>query len=163
MKKYENIIIYYGEGNAKTYAAIGNAVAAASEGKTVEVIHFFKGKNEFTANYYSRLEPEIKFFSFQRCNGDYNDLPEREKEEECENMKNGFLFAKKVMTTRSCDVLVLDEFLGLEKRNVICEDEMEAFFAAKPPSLKLILTGRHLKSPLKEAASAVYNVSEETD
>ena len=41
------IQIYYGEGHGKTTAAFGNAIRAASEGKSVIIIQFLKGKNEY--------------------------------------------------------------------------------------------------------------------
>ena len=42
----EGIIqIYYGEGHGKSTAAIGNAIRYASEGKSVIIIQFLKGKS----------------------------------------------------------------------------------------------------------------------
>ena len=40
------IQVYYGEGHGKSTAAIGNAIRIASEGKSVIIIQFLKGKNE---------------------------------------------------------------------------------------------------------------------
>lgn len=61
----EGIIqIYYGEGHGKSTAAIGNAIRCASEGKSVIIIQFLKGKNENELAFLNRLEPEIKIFRF---------------------------------------------------------------------------------------------------
>lgn len=38
------IQVYYGEGHGKSTAAIGNAIRIASEGKSVIIIQFLKGK-----------------------------------------------------------------------------------------------------------------------
>ena len=54
------IQVYYGEGHGKSTAAIGNAIRIASEGKSVIIIQFLKGKNENELTFLSRLEPEIK-------------------------------------------------------------------------------------------------------
>ena len=53
------IQVYYGEGHGKSTAAIGNAIRIASEGKSVIIIQFLKGKNENELTFLSRLEPEI--------------------------------------------------------------------------------------------------------
>lgn len=58
------IQVYYGEGHGKSTAAIGNAIRIASEGKSVIIIQFLKGKNENELTFLSRLEPEIKIFRF---------------------------------------------------------------------------------------------------
>ena len=52
------IQVYYGEGHGKSTAAIGNAIRIASEGKSVIIIQFLKGKNENELTFLSRLEPE---------------------------------------------------------------------------------------------------------
>lgn len=54
------IQVYYGEGHGKSTAAIGNAIRIASEGKSVIIIQFLKGKMKRT-DILSRLEPEIKY------------------------------------------------------------------------------------------------------
>ena len=54
--------IYYGEGQGKTSAALGNAIRYASAGKTVCIVQFMKG--QLSTSYLSRLEPEIKIFRF---------------------------------------------------------------------------------------------------
>ena len=60
------IQVYYGEGHGKSTAAIGNAIRIASEGKSVIIIQFLKGKNENELTFLSRLEPEIKIFRFAK-------------------------------------------------------------------------------------------------
>lgn len=41
-------------------------------------------------------------------------------------MKNGLNFAKKVLVTGECNVLILDEVLGLIDAGVISSEELEA-------------------------------------
>ena len=108
----EGIIqIYYGEGHGKTNVAIGSAICAACEGKEAVIIQFLKGKNE--QEFLSRLEPEVKFFNFSRAGILFEQLDEESKQEEIMNIKNGFNFAKKVISTGAGMVVVLDEILGL--------------------------------------------------
>ena len=64
-------------------------------------------------DYLRRLEPEVKVFRFEKMDRYYEDLSEDEQREENINILNGVNFAKKVLTIGECDVLILDEILGL--------------------------------------------------
>ena len=54
--------IIFGEGRGKTTSAIGQAIRAASEGKSVIIIQFLKEKQRDDIGFIRRLEPEIKGF-----------------------------------------------------------------------------------------------------
>ena len=105
--------IYCGKGKGKTTAAIGQAIKAACEGRNVVIIEFLKAKEEDELGFLKRLEPEIKVFRFEKFQECFEDLPEEKREEEILNMKNALNFARKVLVTEECDVLILDEVLGL--------------------------------------------------
>ena len=111
--------IYYGEGHGKSMAALGSAMRCISEGRQASVIQFLKGKNEQEQNLFSRLEPEIKYFNFARAGIRFEELDEEKKMEEIMNLKNGFNYGKKVIATGACDLVVLDEVLGLLDLHVI--------------------------------------------
>ena len=66
--------IFYGEGHGKSTAAMGRALQAASEGKSVFVIHYLKGRMEDEAQFMKKLEPEIKVFQFEKSDGSYENL-----------------------------------------------------------------------------------------
>lgn len=104
--------IYCGNGKGKTTAAIGQAIREASKGCSVFIVQFLKGKQEEEISFIKRLEPEIKLFRFQKREEAFENLTEQEKEEEIPNLKNGLNFARKVLATGECDVLILDEVLG---------------------------------------------------
>ena len=89
------IQVYYGEGHGKSTAAIGNAIRIASEGKSVIIIQFLKGKNENELTFLSRLEPEIKIFRFAKSDECFEALSEEAKQEESMNLRNGFNYGKK--------------------------------------------------------------------
>ena len=107
------IYIYTGDGRGKSPAAIGRAVQAAVEGKRVVIIQFLKGKGLGDSDFLRRMEPEIKLFRFEKSDGNFVELPEEKKQEEIQNIRNGIGFAKKVLTTGECDLLILDD-LGSE-------------------------------------------------
>lgn len=114
-KRY--IHIYCGNGGGKSSAAIGQGIKSACAGKTVFVVQFLKGKMESELDYLKRLEPEIKLFSFDKFEEQFSDLSEEEKQEETVHIRNGLNFAKKVLVTSECDMLILDEILGLPRRD----------------------------------------------
>ena len=110
----------------KTSAALGKGVRAASEGKSVVVIQFLKEKKtENVEEFFKRLEPEIRLFRFEKFPEEYESLTEREREEENLNIKNGLNFARKVLQTEECDVLILDEILGLTDRGIVTAEELK--------------------------------------
>ena len=104
-----SIHIYCGEGKGKTTAAIGQGIREASQGRSVIIIQFMKEKNAEEIGFVQRLEPEIKLFRFQKSEESFEQLNEAEKTEEIQNLKNGLNFARKVLVTEECDVLILDE------------------------------------------------------
>ena len=62
----EKVTVYCGEGKGKTTAAFECAVQSASQGGSVIIIQFLKGKKEEELEFLRRLEPELKVFSFRK-------------------------------------------------------------------------------------------------
>ncbi len=139
-KKY--IHIFCGKGMGKTSSALGKGVREASEGKNVFLIQFLREKrsNE-VLSYYKRLEPEMKMFRFEKFPEDYESLTEREKEEEIRNIKNGLNFAKKVLMTEECDVLILEEILSLTDKGIVTMEELKNIIEEVGDETTLYLTG----------------------
>jgi cob(I)alamin adenosyltransferase len=155
------IQVYYGSGHGKSTAALGDGICAASEGKSVMVIQFLKRKNEQKMAYLNRLEPEIKFFRFAKSDESFEELSESEKQEEIKNLRNGFNYSKKVVSTSACDLLILDELLGILDEKVISEDEVRDLLEGKPEEMTLICTGRVLDQTVREYADEIYHIAPE--
>lgn len=136
-----SVHIYCGKGKGKTTAAVGKAVKAACEGKNVVIIQFLKAKEEDEIGFLKRLEPEIKVFRFEKSQESFNELSKEKQEEEILNMRNALNFAKKVLVTQGCDVLILDEVLGLLPYGIATEEELRNIVAAREIYTDLILTG----------------------
>lgn len=151
------IMIICGEGKGKTSAAIGRGISGASKGKSVIIIRFLKGKVKEKDEFIKRLEPEIKVFSFEKWDMDYEFLSP-EQQEEAVNIRNGLNFARKVMTTDGCDLLILDEVLGLVDREIIKEEELKALVEAKDESMELVLTGINMCESLYPYADDVVKI-----
>lgn len=134
--------IYSGDGHGKSSAALGRAVQAAAAGKEVIFIQFLKGLED--NGFMKRLEPEIKFFRFEKSEANFNDLPEKVKADEIQNIKNGLNFAKKVLATGVCDLLVMDEVLGLIDNGIITVEDLKSILDARSDGVKVVITGIHL-------------------
>ena len=153
--------IYYGEGHGKSTAAIGNALLNAAYGKESVIIQFLKGKNEIQKDFFAKLEPEIKYFNFAKSDVAFEELDEVGQQEEIMNLKNGFNYSKKVVSTGACDLIVLDEVLGLVDENVISIDEIKELLKAKPEDMTIKFTGRVLDDRLRPFVDEIYNISQE--
>jgi len=151
------IHIYTGDGRGKSPAALGRAVLAAAEGKRVVIIQFLKGKGLGDSDFLRRMEPEIKIFHFEKAVENFEELPEEKKQEEISNIKNGINFAKKVLTTGECDMLILDEVLGLVEKNIITVEELKSFLEARGET-DIILTGITLNDEICVLADQVSRI-----
>lgn len=149
------IKIYFGEGKGKSTASLGRALVCASEGKEVFVVQFLKGKLNGRLEYFKRLEPELKVFRFEKAEGYYEDLAKDIQEDENANIKNGLNFVRKVLTIGECDVLVLDEILGLVDLGIIGVQDVITLMELKPDSVEMILTGRNLPDALMSYADYI--------
>lgn len=152
------IHIFTGDGHGKTPAAVGEAIYAACNGKSVVVVQFLKADTLMNAEYLRRFEPELKFFRFEKANEDYLDLSEQGREEEKMNILNGLNFAKKVLSTGECDLLILDEVLGLVDMGIITVEELKTILEAKDEETTVILTGIQLNDELCLIADEVSKI-----
>ena len=152
------IQIYCGPGKGKTSVAIGQAVRAVGHGKRAIVIQFLKGKATTQLDYLSALEPDIRLFRFEKKDKYYEDLTEEEKQEENLNIRNGLNFARKVLITEECELLILDEILSALELGIVSEDEVRGLIEAKDDETELILTGTATTEALKDAADRVVSL-----
>ena len=154
--------IIYGSGKGKTGAALGRAIQMLNQGKTVIVIQFLKGSTAGTdSEILKRLEPELKIFRFEKQTEGVKDLSPEEKQEELMNIRNGLNFAKKVIRTGECDLLILDEILELLDYGIMDEDQIRAMVQEKEDGMELILTGRRCPDGLKSVVDCISHMENE--
>lgn len=150
------IQVYSGEGHGKSAAAIGRAIQVASAGRDVVIINFLKrNQNEM---FLKRMEPEIKIFRFEKCEEEFAQLSDERKQDEICNIKNGLNFAKKVLTTGECGLLILDEVLGLIDNGIITIEELGHILDARSDDVDIILTGIRLNDDVCQLADEVYKL-----
>lgn len=148
--------VYSGEGHGKSATALGRAIQTASMGGDVVIINFLKG-NQNDA-FLKRLEPEIKIFRFEKSAEEFSQLSEERKQEEIHNIRNGLNFAKKVLTTGECSLLILDEVLGLIDNGIIDIEDLRLILEAKSDDVDIILTGIKLNDAVCELVDEVSQI-----
>lgn len=139
---------FYGQGKGKTSAAVGQALREAGTGQHVTIIQFLKGKIADEFQILAKLEPDVQIFRFDQSETSYCELSLQEKEEEKQNILNGFNFSKKVVETGESDVIILDELLGLVDLGIISTEDVRELLTLEGDYQKLIVTGNHLDEEL---------------
>ena len=153
------IQVIYGEGLGKSSAAVGKCIQALSHGKRVIFISFLKGKGFGEYECLKRLEPEMKIFCFEKEEECYAALSPEKKEEEKQNILNGFHFANKVAETGECELLVLDEVLGLLDLGMISiQDLYRLIEHSGNYDTSLVMTGKYIPKALLQHIDVVSEI-----
>ena len=150
--------IFCGNGDGKSSAAIGKGIFSAIEGKRVIIIQFMKRRNEDEAAFFEQLEPQIKMFRFEKSDTSFDEMSDKEREEERNNITNGINYAKKVLTTGECVVLILDEALGLINEGIVSMEQIIQVICAKDEYETVFLTGINLPEALKDYVDIVSTI-----
>ncbi len=153
------ISIFTGQGHGKSPAAIGEALMRAALGDRVVIIQFLKGKGLNDSEILNRLEPELKIFRFEKSDGNFEELPKDRQEDEIINIKNGLNFARKVLTTGGCDLLVLDEILGLVDNGILSVEELMDMLKLRNEGMDIIMTGINLDEEICKISDSVSKIT----
>lgn len=153
------IQVICGEGKGKTTAALGMGIGALTKNKTVIMIQFLKGcSGNSSLEILERLEPEMKIFRFEKSDDFFDNLTKEQQEEERMNILNGLNFARKVVTTGECDLLILDEVLGLVDQKIIENEELIKLLCSKVEEMDIIMTGRVLPKEIGALADGILEI-----
>ncbi|WP_105616224.1 cob(I)yrinic acid a,c-diamide adenosyltransferase [Vallitalea okinawensis] len=154
------IQVYCGKGKGKTTAAIGQGVRAVGHGYKVIMIQFLKGNPTGEMESLKNLEPHFKLFRFEKERDFFWNLTDEEKKDLSEDIKNGLNFARKVLDTRQCDVLILDEILGVIRNEIVPMDEVIDILDNKPAEIEVVLTGREVPEEIYQRANYVSTIED---
>lgn len=130
------IHIYIPEETGETAAAYGRALLDAAGGKKVVVIRFIKDKANCNSDFFKKMEPEMRLFSF-------------------EDIRNGINYARKVLATEECDLLLLAGLLELVKAERITVADLKIILDAQGET-DIILTGPIPGEEISSLAEKVY-------
>lgn len=85
-------------------------------------------------------------------------MPPKKQEEEKRNILNGFHFARKVLETGECDLLVLDEVLGLVDTGIVTMDDIIGLIETRDDYYRLVMTGTYLPEKLIAYANMISEI-----
>ena len=74
------------------------------------------------------------------------------------NIKNGFAYARKVLSTGEANVVVLDEVLGLVDNQIVTADELRELVECKQEDTTLVMTGITLDDEVCVLADEVSKI-----
>ena len=151
------VLIFMGDGYGKSAAALGIAMKRASEDDRIVIIQLLKGKGITDSPFTKRLEPEIKIFRFEKSEVDYMDRSPEEREEAVINIRNGLNFARKVLATGECNLLILDEVLEVVNKNIISVDDLRSLVDTRMDT-DIIITGSEMNVEVCKFADKISEI-----
>lgn len=147
--------VYTGDGKGKTTAALGQGLRACGTGLKVYMLQFLKGSNTGELEAVKRLGDNFKIFRFEKQRDFVWNLNKDEIEELKLEIKEGYDFAKRVITNNECDMLIIDEIMGVLSNGFLSEEDIVYLIDNKPKNMELILTGRNVPSSIIEKSNLV--------
>lgn len=152
--------VYMGNGKGKTTAALGQGLRSCGRGLKVSMVQFLKSGDTGELHSVEKLHPYFEIFRFERKRGFFWTLSEQEKLELKEDIDKGFEFLKNVVRENLCDVLIIDELLGVLENNLLKVSDVLELLKAKPVSMEIIITGRNAPKEIIDAADLVTEMRE---
>ncbi len=152
--------VYCGNGKGKSTAAIGLGIRAVGHGFKVIMIQFLKNDTTGEVKMLKTLEPQFKVFHFEKERGFVWTLDDSEKADLKQEICMAMKFAKKVLDTGECDILILDEILGAVETGFVQVEELLDLIQNKHEQVEVILTGRNVPDSIKDVADYVSCIEE---
>lgn len=150
--------VYCGNGKGKTTATIGLGIRALGNNMKVIMIQFLKNDDTGECRFLKELEPAFKVFHFEKNRGFTWTLNDEEKKELKQEIDMALKFAKKVMDTGECDILILDELLAALQTEFVDLETVIELIDAKPDAMELVLTGRILPEALVDKVDYISRI-----
>lgn len=161
MKLKKGLIqVYTGDGKGKTTAALGQGLRSCGRGLKVCMVQFLKGGDTGELHSVEKLHPLFKIFRFEKERGFFWTLSDQEKHELKEDIDRGFEFIKKVAANNECDILIIDELLGVLSNGLLEVNEAVELLKTKPDTMEIIITGRNVPEEILEIADLVTEMKE---
>ncbi len=131
----QHIDVYLGTVKDITRQAIGLGIEKVANHLKVIMIQFSNEDDTRLYEIIHKLEPQFKLFDFENTT---------------------IMFAKKVMDTEECDVLILTNIFKAISKKLITIDELIDIIDNKPDNIHLILAGDVLPQEIK---SKINNIT----
>ncbi len=151
------VLVITGNGKGKTTAAFGLALRALGHGFKVCVIQFMKGRKY---GEYLAARAYLPNLTIHMCGLDSFVRRQNPAPIDVELAGKGLDLAREIIGKGDCDLLILDEINVALDFGLVPLPEVLLLIKNKPPSLDLVLTGRHAPPELIEIADTVSEVRE---
>ncbi|SNX55089.1 cob(I)yrinic acid a,c-diamide adenosyltransferase [Thermoanaerobacterium sp. RBIITD] len=148
------IEIYTGDGKGKTTAAVGLCVRALGRGFKVYMVQFLKGRDTGELHILKDYE-NFKVFRFQTSDKFFWQMTEEEKTELRIEMKKAYELIENVLKNNECDLLILDEIMGVIHNNIYSIDDVLKLMDEKPDTIEMVMTGRNAPEAIIDKADLV--------
>lgn len=158
--KKGQVQVYTGDGKGKTTAALGQGLRSCGRGLKVCMVQFLKGGDTGELHSVKKLHPLFEIYRFEKERGFFWTLSEEEKRELKADIDKGFEFIKNVIKNGECDVLIIDELLGVIGNKLIEINDVLELLKTKPDNMEIIITGRNAPKEIIEAADLVTEMKE---
>lgn len=153
------IQIYTGDGKGKTTCAVGLAVRAAGNGYKVNFVQFMKSWQTGELKILENIQG-VSIYRFATPKDFTWNLTEEEKKELIKSIEKGFENVKSLIMSNSCDMLIIDELVGVLSQGYLDEVKVIEVLQNKPEHMEIILTGRNASVKLIEVADLVTEMKE---
>ncbi|MGD2093672.1 MAG: cob(I)yrinic acid a,c-diamide adenosyltransferase [Phycisphaerales bacterium] len=150
------IHVYTGNGKGKTTAAFGLALRAAGAGMRVYIAQFVKGMAYSETAAFARFDDLITIEQFGR--GCF--IRNNPTQEDLAAARNGLEQTRMVIASCAWDVVILDEANIAVLFGLLAVEDLINLIDIKPPSVELIITGRHANQRVIERADLVTEMRE---
>ena len=143
------IHLYHGDGKGKTTAAMGLAIRALGQGRSVAIVQFLKSGTSGELEPLRKLGAEI--FSGKAGTRFFSQMT---SEEQSETRRIHTLHLHQAVETH-CDLLVLDEACAAASLQVVPEELLRQAVLQRPSGREIVLTGRNPSPWMLEAADYI--------
>jgi cob(I)alamin adenosyltransferase len=146
------LIVHTGPGKGKSTAAFGLALRALGRGRKVGVVQFIKGAWETGER---RALESFGDLLVWRTMGEGFTWETQDRERDVAAAAAAWALALEMMDDPAINLLILDELNIALRYGYLPLDAVLAAFAARRPTLHVVVTGRNAKPELIEAADLV--------
>lgn len=154
------IQVYTGNGKGKTTAAIGQGIRAFGNGLKVIMVQFLKSNNTGELKVLEGLGDNFKVIRLEKKRGFVWTLSNEEIDELKNEIIEEFEYVKKVLREDMCDVLILDEVMGVLKNEFLSEDDILELFTLKKENIEMIMTGRNVPERIASSVDLITEMKE---
>lgn len=151
------ISVYYGAGKGKTCVALGRGLRALGDDLRVVMIQFMDYHSHKEMALLEKLEPDFRIFHFEK-NRTGEEITDEIKKEIASEIRNGYNFAKKILDTGECEMLMLDGILECVEKGFLSEEDIETLMEKRPENMDMILTGDRLTDGIAQKADCIYQI-----